>query len=107
MFNIDIRDLFRIINLILKENKNLLKLNCPISISYLRTLTRFVLHHNYIIFNDTIFKQCTGLPQGVKRVVFWKFYIFSITKEIIPQLNNFLQLHCLSYETSIALFTTL
>lgn len=60
----EIKNLYRIINLLLKGNKNVIKLNEIISVSYFKTLTRFALHHNYIIFNDIIYKQCTGLPLG-------------------------------------------
>lgn len=53
----DFNDLFGIVNMMVKENKNFLKFNSPISVSYFKTLTRFLLHHKYIIFNDTIYKQ--------------------------------------------------
>ena len=53
-------------NALLKKNKNKLNIIDCIAEQYFNTLTRFILCHNYIIFNIKLYEECIGLPQSWK-----------------------------------------
>ena len=56
-------DMYRVINALFKEYKNKPNVNNTITEHYFHTLTRFILCHNHIIFNN---KMCLGFPQNGK-----------------------------------------
>ena len=56
----------KVINTLFKENKNHLKLNESVNQRYFITLTRFILHHIYILFNKVTYQQWIGLSQREK-----------------------------------------
>lgn len=50
--------------LLFKRYKSQLNLKDYISVRFLKTLLSFTLNHNYIIYNNTTYKQCQIIPQG-------------------------------------------
>lgn len=62
--NITISDLHAVINRLINDNISLVQKSYNLDAQYINTLTNFVLKHNYIFFNNTLFQQIKGLPQG-------------------------------------------
>ena len=63
--NININGIHKVINILFKENEIHLNLNGTFNEHYLKVLTRFILHHNYILLN-IIYQQSIVSSQGEK-----------------------------------------